>query len=212
MSLGKPYQAVVISIRLFLSLGLTLLLCYFLPNSLNQRTPMVVTNTEFTTAELPPPPEKQQITEPENIETKPMSANISTPVLISLPVMSAVADMPVSVPVLTVPSLSGFSLPKVVPVIAGIKDVDQPPELLCFVQPKMPVAGRKFKQGGKVLLRLIVEADGMVGEAQVLEANPEKVFDSSAIEAARKWRFKPAILSGKAVSVFVDVPISFKVN
>jgi protein TonB len=213
MSHSKAYQTVVIGIRLSLSLGLTLLLCYYLPNSLNQRTPMAITNTDVTTLELPlAPPEKQKVTKPENTETKPRSANVLTPVLISLPVMSAVADTPVQVPVLAVPSLSRLSLPKIGTVIAGIRDVDQPPELLRFIQPKMPVAGRKFKQGGKVLLRLIVEADGKVREALVLEAKPENVFDSSAIEAARKWRFKPAILSGKAVTVFVDVPINFKVN
>ncbi|WP_412514813.1 energy transducer TonB [Shewanella indica] len=96
--------------------------------------------------------------------------------------------------------------------IAGIKDVDKAPELLRFIQPKMPIAGRKFKQGGKVLLRLIVEADGIVSHAEVLEAEPKQVFDQSAIEAARKWRFKPAVLSGEAVKVFVDVPINFKVS
>ncbi|GGP37297.1 hypothetical protein GCM10009409_00170 [Shewanella saliphila] len=94
----------------------------------------------------------------------------------------------------------------------GIKDVDQPPELLKYIQPQMPIAGRKYKDGGKVLLRLIVEANGLVSQVNVVESNPAKVFDDSAIQAARKWRFKPAILSGEAVKVFVDVPINFKVN
>ena len=213
MRRGHWYQGAVISTRLMLSAGLTILLCYYLPTSLNRRQPQPFQSNEAVHVELLlPEVEKQKTPMAKEAEAKPLSANISAPVAMSLPLVSAVADMALQVPALAVPSLNGMSLPDIGPVIAGIADVYQPPELLRFIQPKMPVAGRKFKSGGKVLLRLIVEADGMVSQARVLEAKPEKIFDMSAIKAARKWRFKPAILSGVAVKVFVDVPIHFKVN
>lgn len=209
----KYPRVVVISVRLLLSIGMTVLLCYYLPNSLNNRPSLQLVKNNNTQVEmLRAEPEKQKTQPIKQAESKPVSAAVSAPLVMQFPVMSAIADMPVQVPNLAVPSLSGMSLPKVGPMIAGIKDVDQPPELLRFIQPKMPIAGRKYKAGGRVLLRLIVEADGNVSQAEVLEAKPENVFDMSAMTAARKWRFKPAILAGKAVKVFVDVPINFKVN
>ncbi|WOT04592.1 energy transducer TonB [Shewanella youngdeokensis] len=210
---GKGYRVAVLLARLLLSVGLTILLCYYLPASLNQRPGLqVATHKPTDIAVQLPEPQKQKTAVTKEADVKPVSAKVSTPVLTRLPVMSAVADMPISVPVLAVPSLTATSLPEVGPVMAGINDVDQPPELLRYIQPKMPVAGRKFKDGGRVLLRLIVEADGIVSHAEVLDATPEKVFDESAMKAARKWRFKPAVLSGEAVKVFVDVPINFKVS
>lgn len=213
MNRERAHQVLVISVRLILSAAMTILLCYYLPNSLNDNQPRPFLSQQMTESALPlPAPEKPKVVTPKEVASKPVSPSAATPISTSIPIMPTIADLPLQVPVLAVPRLSGLSLPSVAPVIAGIKDVDKAPELLRFIQPKMPVAGRKFKRGGKVLLRLIVEADGIVSQAEVLEAEPKQVFDQSAIEAARKWRFKPAVLSGKAVKVFVDVPINFKVS
>ncbi|MCL1137542.1 energy transducer TonB [Shewanella pneumatophori] len=201
------------SVRFILSVMATILLCYYLPNSLNQSQTVGLLSQQLEPQPLPLlPPDKPRQSEPEKVQSKPVTSSAVTPVATSMPIMPTVADMPLQVPVMATPTLNGLSLPSIAPVIAGIKDVDKAPELLRFIQPKMPVAGRKFKQGGKVLLRLIVEADGVVSQAEVLEAEPKQVFDQSAIEAARKWRFKPAVLAGEAVKVFVDVPINFKVS
>ncbi|ABZ78156.1 TonB family protein [Shewanella halifaxensis HAW-EB4] len=213
MNRGRAHQVLVISVRLILSVAVTILLCYYLPSSLNDNQPRQFFNQQAKELELPLlPPEKPKLPTPKEVQSKPVTASAATPVSSSIPIMPSVADMPLQVPVLAIPTLNGLSLPSIAPVIAGIKDVDKAPELLRFIQPKMPVAGRKFKGGGRVLLRLIVEADGVVSQAQVLEAKPKQVFDQSAVEAARRWRFKPAVLSGEAVRVFVDVPINFKVS
>ncbi|ABV88834.1 energy transducer TonB [Shewanella pealeana] len=207
------HRALVISARFLLSIVVTILLCYYLPNSLNDNQPRQFLAKQTKELPLPLlPPEKPKIPTAKEVQSKPVTANAATPVSTSIPIMPTVADMPLQVPIMAVPTVNSLSLPSITPVIAGIKDVDKAPELLRFIQPKMPLAGRKFKQGGRVLLRLIVEADGVVSQAEVLEAKPKQVFDQSAIEAARKWRFKPAVLSGEAVKVFVDVPINFKVG
>ncbi|GIU19697.1 energy transducer TonB [Shewanella sp. MBTL60-007] len=213
MDRRRAQQVLVISVRLMLSIAATILLCYYLPNSLNANQPRPFLSQQAKELALPLlPAEKPKLPTPKEVLSKPVAASIATPVSPSIPLMPTVADLPLQVPELAIPTLSGLSLPSVAPVIAGIRDVDKAPELLRFIQPKIPVAGRKFKSGGRVLLRLIVEADGVVSQAQVLEAEPKQVFDQSAIEAARKWRFKPAVLSGEAVKVFVDVPINFKVS
>lgn len=203
----------VMSVRLLLSIILTILIFYYLPHYLNQRpVQQVLNNPPIKIDMILPIQEKKAVSLTEDVEVSNSSEKVNSPVVMSLPIMDKVADIALPKPSFVTPSMNNMSLPSLGPMLVGIKDVDQPPELLKYIQPTMPISARKYQDGGKVLLRLIVEADGMVSLAQVLEANPENVFDDSAINAALKWRFKPAILSGEAVRVFVDVPINFKVN
>ncbi|WP_350432653.1 TonB family protein [Shewanella sp. H8] len=213
MKQQSHYKIAIMSIRLLLSIGLTILLCFYLPNYLNNKPPQRLINNKPATLEMALPEiEKQKLSKIETVEVKHTAAKVAPPLTMNLPIMAGVADTPVHQPIFVAPSIDSTPLPSLGPMTMGIKDVDQPPELLKYIQPQMPIAGRKYKDGGKVLLRLIVEANGLVSQVNILESNPEKVFDDSATQAARKWRFKPAILSGEAVKVFVDVPINFKVN
>ncbi|MEI6858717.1 MAG: energy transducer TonB [Shewanella sp.] len=128
------------------------------------------------------------------------------------PFVASQAQWTIALPMLSMPSLKSMVLPSLGPLLLGISEVTQPPELLHYIQPKMPIAARNYKQGGKLMLRLVVEVSGQVSEAVVLSAEPEGIFNQASITAAKKWRFKPAHLDGEAVRVFVDVPINFKVN
>ncbi|WP_372942112.1 energy transducer TonB [Shewanella sp.] len=210
----KPhYKLARVSVRLFLSIGFTLLLCFYLPNALNHKPSQRFIHRKPATLEMAlPEVEKQKSSKSETVEITHSPAKVAPPLTMILPIMANVADTPIQKPIFSTPSMDNTPLPRLVPMTMGITDVDQPPELLKYIQPQMPIAGRKYKDGGRVLLRLIVEANGLVSQVNVLESNPEKIFDESATQAARKWRFKPAILSGEAVKVFVDVPINFKVN
>ena len=210
----KPhYKIAMVCVRLLLSIGFTILLCFYLPNALNHKPSQRLINSKPAALEMAlPAVEKQKSPKIETVELTHTTTKVAPPLTMNLPIMANVADTPIQQAIFSTPSMDSTPLPSLGPMTMGIKDVDQPPELLKYIQPQMPIAGRKYKDGGKVLLRLIVEANGLVSQVNVLESTPEKVFDDSATQAARKWRFKPAILSGEAVKVFVDVPINFKVN
>ena len=75
------------------------------------------------------------------------------------------------------------------------------------------------------MLRLWIRADGTVAQANVLrevstrhaqELTPDNpysgAFQSAALDAVRSWRFTPAMKDGKAVDVWVVVPIRFRHN
>ena len=53
---------------------------------------------------------------------------------------------------------------------------------------------------GHVVVRYSVQADGTVGDAQVVESVPPGVFDRSAIDAIRRFEFEPAKVEGKPVA------------
>ena len=63
---------------------------------------------------------------------------------------------------------------------------------------------------GPVLLTLVVQKDGTVGQVTIVRSL-DKVYglDESAITAARQWRFEPGQKDGKAVTVEVTLELTF---
>ena len=64
--------------------------------------------------------------------------------------------------------------------------------------------------GARVILELIVGLDGEVEAVRVLKSLPG--FDDKAIEAVRKWKYKPALRGGQPVMCFLTVIIDFSVG
>lgn len=65
---------------------------------------------------------------------------------------------------------------------------------------------------GYVVIQFIVNADGTVREAKVIEGRPRGVFDAAAISAALKWKFKPKVVDGKPVDQRGTQKLEFKLN
>ena len=63
---------------------------------------------------------------------------------------------------------------------------------------------------GKVVLRILVAADGSVKDVVVEHAEPVGVFEASTIDAARQWSFNPAIKDGEPAEGWVRVPVDFE--
>ncbi|HET6395944.1 MAG TPA: TonB family protein [Pseudoxanthomonas sp.] len=76
--------------------------------------------------------------------------------------------------------------------------------------PAYPAEAARERIGGKVMLLVSVAADGSVADVQVEEATPAGVFEAVAIEAARKWKFRPEMKDGRPVAGQVRVPVSFE--
>ena len=63
---------------------------------------------------------------------------------------------------------------------------------------------------GWVKVRFTVEPDGSVSSPKVVESKPPRVFDSSALRAIKKWKFKHKVVNGVAVSQDGTQIIEFK--
>ena len=63
---------------------------------------------------------------------------------------------------------------------------------------------------GKVILDVVVLADGAIGDVTVKESR-DSVYglDRNAIAAMKQWQFKPGIKDGKAVAVRVAIEMVF---
>jgi protein TonB len=60
---------------------------------------------------------------------------------------------------------------------------------------------------GTVTLEVLVDERGLVADARVLKSIP--LLDQSALEAARQWEFKPAMLNGEPVPVLIQLELNF---
>ncbi len=90
--------------------------------------------------------------------------------------------------------------------------MDKPPVILSRVEPDYPHSAKSRNLSGKVVVKILVDRQGQVQKASVLEATPPGVFDQSVMEAVAKWRFKPGQIKGKPVSTWVVLPIRFKLS
>ena len=60
-----------------------------------------------------------------------------------------------------------------------------------YVPPEYPKDALKRDIGGEVRVRFTLDADGKVKSAEVVNSSPADVFDRAALDAVRRWRFKP---------------------
>ena len=63
---------------------------------------------------------------------------------------------------------------------------------------------------GWVKVRFTVEPDGSVSSPKVIQSKPPRVFDTAALRAIKKWKFKPKVVNGVAVQQDGTQLIEFK--
>ena len=88
----------------------------------------------------------------------------------------------------------------------------KPPRKVVQSPPVYPYKARQRNIEGYVRVKLLVRADGTVGEVSVLDADPKGLFDSAALKAVPQWRFQPGVIDGQAVPSWVVTTIRFTLN
>ncbi len=86
----------------------------------------------------------------------------------------------------------------------------QNPKLTHSIDPKFPPRGERGS-GGLCTLSVVVGLDGKPHDIAVLTSlSPQ--YDSNAIAALAKYRFKPATLDGRPTAVKITVEMSFTLH
>ena len=77
--------------------------------------------------------------------------------------------------------------------------------LLDKIQPVYPPLAKQARISGTVRLHAIIAKDGSIQQLEVVNGHPLLV--QSALDAVRRWRYKPTLLNGDPVEVdtFIDV-------
>lgn len=91
-----------------------------------------------------------------------------------------------------------------------IGEVDrQPDPINPPVWPVYPKEAREKGIEGTVYVKLLVNDKGTVEKA-VVEQSDAEIFNKVSVDAAMKWKFKPALKQGSPVSTWIMLPFKFK--
>ena len=86
----------------------------------------------------------------------------------------------------------------------------QAARLLHRVTPVYPSLARQARIGGVVRLRAIISEDGAVRRLEVLSGHPLLV--GSAVEAVKRWLYRPTLLNGRPVAVITQIDVNFRLR
>lgn len=90
-------------------------------------------------------------------------------------------------------------------------DAIEPPVPVRMVPPKFPTEMRREGTGGVVTVKCTIDEKGNVTEPVVEKASND-AFVPPALEALKKWKFKPAKKGGAPVALKVSIPIQFSIS
>lgn len=90
----------------------------------------------------------------------------------------------------------------------SLPDGSELPVLVSRVDARYPDAARRLNLTGDVMLRIVVEPGGSVGRIDVLAAGPAGMTEA-AVDAVRRWTYRPARVQGQPVPVWKVVRIRF---
>jgi protein TonB len=78
--------------------------------------------------------------------------------------------------------------------------------------PAYPPLSRRMREQGRVMLRVLVNAKGTADDVQIRTSSGVARLDEAAQETVRRWKFVPAKRGSEAVSAWVLIPISFRLE
>jgi TonB family protein len=81
-----------------------------------------------------------------------------------------------------------------------------------YVPPEYPQNARERGIGGWVDVQFTVQADGALNEVTVVAAQPAGVFEQSALDAVRHWRYQPQVKDGAPMAQRARVRVRFAVQ
>ncbi len=88
--------------------------------------------------------------------------------------------------------------------------VSEMPVVISEVRPVYPKTAKEKQLEGSVALDVLIDDLGNVRLVNVIEG--EEIFRSGAIEAMKRFRFKPAKVDGKSVAVRIRYTLNFKLE
>lgn len=91
--------------------------------------------------------------------------------------------------------------------LSGFNGADAMPELIHKTKPEYPELALRARVSGKVMLRLVINEEGLVGDATIIKGHP--LLNSAAIACVRQWKYRPIIKNGKPVPAIITVPVEF---
>ncbi len=85
-------------------------------------------------------------------------------------------------------------------------------ELAHYAAPTFPISARERGLSGWVEIQFLVTAGGSVSDVVITGAEPVGIFEQAAVDAVRKWRYKPVQRDGHAVDQRARLRMKFALD
>lgn len=85
------------------------------------------------------------------------------------------------------------------------------PVIVTRVEPVYTEVARRARIQGIVIIEAVIDRQGNVTEARVLKPLPMGL-DQAALDAIRRWKFRPGTLNGQPVPVYYNLTINFRLD
>jgi protein TonB len=163
---------------------------------------------------LTPPPMAPQPVQPAPVAIVPVAVPTPTTVSEHVPAQQAVVPASVAAPAAAPVSPAAPSAPQS---IAVTTEHAQPMtvnsvEYVQAPKPDYPIASKRLGEQGKVVLRILINEQGLPERVDIHQATGFARLDEAARQAAMRAVFKPHRENGRAVPVFVMVPVNFSIK
>ena len=79
-------------------------------------------------------------------------------------------------------------------------------------KPPYPALSRRLGEQGKVVIRVLIGADGKAQQAQVHSSSGFDRLDQAGLQTVMKWQFEPGKRGGIPEAMWFNVPLIFKMD
>ncbi len=115
------------------------------------------------------------------------------------------AETPAPPQVVAVAAAVAPTATPVIPPHANADYLENPP-------PAYPPLSRRLGEQGKVMLRVLVNANGMADTVELKSSSGSSRLDEAALATVRRWRFVPARQGEQPVAAWTLIPITFSLK
>ncbi len=202
----KPLIAVFggVSVAVLMFLGMAAMVAPPDDFSLNREEPVLVdfssrrqdSASETRSRKKPPPPPEAPVTPQSNTQDQ-------TPAPVTAPALS-LSPLSTDLSVGDLVSSSGL--------LDGVSVADA--EVAPLVRPPAvyPARAKMRNIEGSVTARLTIRPDGTVSDVEIIQAEPEGVFEREAMRAMYRYRFSPKMVNGEAVTQTATQTLEFSLQ
>jgi len=78
--------------------------------------------------------------------------------------------------------------------------------------PQYPITARRRGLQGNVVLEVLVDRNGNVGDLRIWKSSGYPILDRAAMDSVKKWLFVPGMRGNEKLEMWVRIPIRFELK
>lgn len=170
------------------------------------------------------PPARKPVPEVAPQRRKPVAQTLPEPASLSPTPAALVAPAPGAVEAKATatrtehssPSTAAATSSALAPARTPTTELIQPPSskasYLNNPQPPYPAISRRLGEQGRVVVRVLISAQGHAKQVDIGQSSGSARLDQAALDTVMTWRFVPGRRAGVAEDMWYQVPISFSID